>query len=81
MATPHVTGVAALLKAQNPERNWAAIKNLLLSGGEDIGVMNRLLVTGKRISALGSLTCSNKPFFPRCSFQQCSQGRHRHFQP
>ncbi len=29
MATPHVTGVAALLKAQDPSRDWTSIKNPL----------------------------------------------------
>src|SRR5262245_65562909 len=32
MAAPHVTGVAALLKAQVPTRDWKAIKNLILAG-------------------------------------------------
>src|SRR2546426_954281 len=36
MATPHVTGVAALLKAQDPTRDWRAIKNLILTGGDTL---------------------------------------------
>ncbi len=32
MATPHVVGVAALLKAQSQARDWKAIKNLILAG-------------------------------------------------
>jgi len=32
MATPHVTGVIGLLKAQDPTRDWRALKNLLLAG-------------------------------------------------
>jgi thermitase len=31
MATPHVSGVTALLKAQDPGRDWRAIKNLILA--------------------------------------------------
>ncbi|MEW6273069.1 MAG: S8 family peptidase, partial [Thermodesulfobacteriota bacterium] len=31
---PHVAGVAALLKAQSPARDWRAIKNLILAGSE-----------------------------------------------
>src|SRR5438034_1137492 len=34
MATPHVTGVAALLKAQDGTRDWRAIRNLILAGGD-----------------------------------------------
>ena len=30
MAAPHVTGVAAL--AQDPTRDWSAIRNLILAG-------------------------------------------------
>jgi subtilisin family serine protease len=33
MATPHVTGVAALLKAQDGTRDWRAIRNLILAVG------------------------------------------------
>jgi subtilisin family serine protease len=34
MATPHVTGLAALLKAYNPSLDWIAIRNLILSSGD-----------------------------------------------
>ena len=36
MAAPQVTGVAALLKAQDPTRDWRAIKNLILAGGDTL---------------------------------------------
>src|SRR5262249_14622039 len=35
MATPHVSGVAALLKAQDGTRDWRAIRNLILAGGDN----------------------------------------------
>ncbi len=58
MATPHVAGVAALLKAQDPSRDWRAIKNLILAGGENVpSVINT--VSQKRLNAHGALTCSN----------------------
>ena len=59
MAAPHVTGVAALLKAQDPSRDWRAIKNLLLSGGDTVAALDST-ITGKRLNAAGSLNCSNK---------------------
>ncbi len=37
MATPHVVGVAALLKAQNPSRTNADLRNLLETTAEDLG--------------------------------------------
>ena len=36
MATPHVTGVAALLQAHDPSLDWRGIKNLILAGGDNV---------------------------------------------
>jgi subtilisin family serine protease len=57
MATPHVSGLAALLKAQDPSRDWRAIKNLILAGGDTISSMANT-ITGKRINANSAMTCS-----------------------
>ncbi|PYN52004.1 MAG: hypothetical protein DMD94_23885 [Candidatus Rokuibacteriota bacterium] len=58
MATPHVTGVAALLKAQEPARDWRAIKNLILAGGDpNFSLTNT--VTQRRLNARGALACAN----------------------
>jgi thermitase len=57
MATPHVSGLAALLKAQDPTRDWRAIKNLILTGGDTISSMSNT-ITGKRINANGSFNCT-----------------------
>jgi len=59
MATPHVSGVVALLKAQDPNRDWRTIKNLILTGGDTISSMANT-ITGKRLNANGAMTCSNK---------------------
>ena len=64
MATPHVTGVAALLKAQDPGRDWKAIRNLLLAGGETIPSMTTT-ITQKRLNARGALGCSNSTVLSR----------------
>jgi subtilase family protein/fervidolysin-like protein/HYDIN/CFA65/VesB family protein len=64
MATPHVTGVAALLKAGNPNWDWRAIKNLILSGGDGIASMSST-ITQKRLNAYGALACSNSRVFSR----------------
>jgi subtilisin family serine protease len=58
MATPHVTGVAALLAAFNPRLDWRAIKNLILAGGDTLPSLAST-VTGKRLNAYGAMTCSN----------------------
>ena len=43
MATPHVTGVVALLKTQNPALDWRGIKNLILSGGDTRKLLRKRL--------------------------------------
>jgi len=64
MATPHVTGVAALLNAQTPGLDWRAVKNLILAGGEPRPSLANT-VTGRRLNALGALTCTGSPVSSR----------------
>lgn len=71
MATPHVAGVAALLKSQDPGRDWRAIRNLILAGGDNVASMSNT-VTGKRLNAYGSLACSNQAVFSRLKPVQSS---------
>jgi uncharacterized protein (TIGR03382 family) len=65
MATPHVAGLVALLKAQDPSRDWKQLKNLVLTGAvSSTGAAGKTL-TGKRLRAAdtggkGSLTCANQ---------------------
>ncbi len=63
MATPHVTGIAALIKSQDMTRDWKAIRNLVFAGGDNVSAMNGITITGKRINAFGSLTCIDSPVF------------------
>jgi len=70
MATPHVTGVLGLLKAQNPSRDWRQLKNLVLAGGVSSAASTGKTLTGKRLRAAdtggqGALTCNNQPFATR----------------
>ena len=57
MATPHVSGAAALLKAQDPSRDANALKSILMSTVDVIPGLSGLSVTGGRLNlaqALGS---------------------------
>jgi subtilisin family serine protease len=65
MATPHVAGVAALLEAADPGRDWRAIRNLLLSAGDDVTALQSATVAGKRLNAARSLACSDSTLFSR----------------
>ena len=64
MATPHVTGLAALLKAQNSGRDWKTIKNLILAGGDNDSNLSST-ITGKRLNAYGAMSCSGSVVFSR----------------
>ena len=66
MATPHVTGVAALLKAQSPARDWRAIKNLILAGTDgDMYPDDDHLITRKRLNARHAVACANRTVLSR----------------
>jgi len=70
MATPHVVGLLALLKAQDPSRNWHQLKNLVISSGTPLGVLAANTVSGRRIRAYdtnntGGMTCSNQTVLSR----------------
>jgi len=58
MAAPHVSGVVGLLRAQDPARDWRAVKNLILAGGAARESLADTL-SGRRLSAFGALSCSD----------------------
>lgn len=60
MATPAVTGTAVLLAAQDPSRDWRAIRNLLLAGVDPVAETQPRTISGGRLNAYGSLTCANR---------------------
>ncbi|MBN1208777.1 MAG: S8 family serine peptidase [Myxococcaceae bacterium] len=64
-AAPHVAGLVALLKAQDPGRDWRQLKNLVLTGGVPSAAATGTTLTGNRLRAAdvggaGSLTCDNR---------------------
>jgi subtilisin family serine protease len=63
MAAPHVAGLAGLLHAWDPGLSIYEIRNLILSGGDPIATLDGKSVTGKRLNANGSMTCTNKKVF------------------
>jgi subtilisin family serine protease len=58
MAAPHVTGVAALLAADDPGRGWVDIKNRILAGGDPDPDLAET-ITSRRLNAYGALTCAS----------------------
>lgn len=65
MATPYVTGLAALIKAAKPTLAMAEIRNLILTSGQPTHTLNQTTITGRQIAAfgtngLGALQCDNQ---------------------
>lgn len=60
-ATPHVSGVAALLKARNPNRTTAEIRTAILTTVDARASLSGKLATGGRLNALAALTAITPP--------------------
>ena len=56
MATPHVSGVVALLLNEFPSETMYEIKNRLFSSGDSISSLSGKTVTGRRLNAYNALT-------------------------
>jgi subtilisin family serine protease len=60
MATPHITGLVGLLKAQDPDRTGRQIKNLILTGAEQSPATLGSVLTGGIARADLSLSCVDR---------------------
>lgn len=63
MATPHVAGLAALLASSDSKLDWWSIRNLIIAGGDKVSSVQGKTVSGRRINANGSLSCSGQKVF------------------
>ena len=61
MATPYVTGLAAILMEYNPSYIYSDVKNAILNGGKSISALSQKTTSGKAIDGWGSLTYINAP--------------------
>ncbi|HEY8424608.1 MAG TPA: S8 family serine peptidase, partial [Limnochordales bacterium] len=61
MATPHVSGVAALTMSQYPGEDWASIKQRILSGVDQRPAFQGRVVTGGRLNARNTVTGMQPP--------------------
>jgi subtilisin family serine protease len=63
MAAPHVAGLVALLHSFDAQLDWWAIRNLIIAGGDPVTSLQGKTVSGRRINANGSMTCSGQKVF------------------
>ncbi len=61
MATPHVTGLMALLKSHNSSYNHTQLKNVILSSADHLESLQNLTLTEGRINANQALQLSPDP--------------------
>ena len=61
MATPHVAGAAALLKARFPDASLYGLKNLLLRSVDPIASLSGRTTTGGRLNLYTGVSCDNEP--------------------
>ncbi|MEQ8384127.1 MAG: S8 family serine peptidase [Coleofasciculus sp. A1-SPW-01] len=64
MATPHVSGVAALIWSQNPQLTASEVKNQILSTVDPISSLQGNTVTGGRLNANNALNPTTPPPSP-----------------
>jgi len=71
MAAPHVTGLVGLIKSQSPAKTWIDVKNLIISGSENMDFYGSTIAG--RINAYRSLTCNQSPVFAVLEFPNSFQ--------
>jgi hypothetical protein len=55
MATPHVSGIAALILASNPTMSYQALRKLILFSSDSVSSLSGLVLTGGRVNANNAL--------------------------
>ena len=61
MASPHVAGLAAMIKAYNPSYTYADIVSSVKFGGESVASLSGVTTTGRAVNAMGSLRYIQPP--------------------
>ncbi|OHD66656.1 MAG: hypothetical protein A2176_05170 [Spirochaetes bacterium RBG_13_51_14] len=61
MATPYVTGLAAMIKANNPDYTSQDVVNSIKEGGEPVPSLLGMTASGRAVNAWGSLSYIDKP--------------------
>ncbi|HWI40416.1 MAG TPA: S8 family serine peptidase [Verrucomicrobiae bacterium] len=73
MATPFVTGAAALLSAAEPSLDWREIRNRLLSTGDPLPPLSAKTITGRRLNLSNAVSCLDSRAFSALRFPAAPQ--------
>ena len=61
MATPHVTGIAAMVRAYNPNYTYIQTVEAIKNGGEVVAALSGLTTTGRAANAMGAIAYIPEP--------------------
>ena len=61
MASPHVAGIAAMVRAYNPDYSYSDTVAAIKGGGESVSALTDITSTGRAANAMGSLAYINPP--------------------
>lgn len=61
MASPHVAGIATMIRAFNPNYTYAQTVEAIKNGGEAVAALSGKSATGKAVNAMGSLAYITQP--------------------
>lgn len=63
MATPHVSGAAALLLSQDSTRNTDGLKSLIMDSVDPLSSLSGVTLTGGRLNVLNAVGCSGNKYY------------------
>lgn len=61
MATPHVAGIAALIRAYNPDYTWRETVAAITNGGEPVNSLAGKTASGRAANAMGAISYISVP--------------------
>lgn len=61
MASPHVAGIAALVRSAVPDKTYAEIRDAILTSGDLVGALDGITTTGREADAFAAIRAANDP--------------------
>lgn len=61
MASPHVAGIAALVRSAVPDKTYAQVRDAILTSGDLVGALDGITTTGREADAFAAIRAANDP--------------------